>query len=482
MIGFAGEISTDGFCGGGGASCGMELALGRCVDEALNHSPRAIAMHERNHPGTRHHCQDIRKKDPLEVTQGRPVGLSWFSPDCTHHSRAKGGKPRSKGMRDLAWVVNHWAWRTRPRIIMVENVQELLSWGPLDEKGQPIPERRGEYFQDWVADLRCAGYRVEWRIIRACDFGAPTYRERLFIIARRDGRPIVWPEPTHGPGLIPYRQAWECIDWSQPMRSIFDPSRAKPLVDATMARIARGVNRFVLNDPEPFLVKYHGGGDSDCRSYSLHEPLRTLDTSNRFALIAPFFVPRYGERPGQDPRCQPVTTPLSTIVPTANGAQLVACFMAQHNGGATGHSLREPLSTITGRACQQQLVSAFLIKYYRTGTARPLTEPLDTITSDDRFGLVNVYGQDYVITDIAMRMLAPRELFRAQGFPESYVIDPEFDGRPLSKTAQVECCGNSVCPPVVEALVRANVTLRGPSARRGRPRWTPLFGDEAQAC
>lgn len=475
------EITCDNFAGGGGASCGIEMALGRSVDEACNHSPEALCMHMANHPGARHHRANLVKVDPRDVALGRPIGLAWFSPDCTHHSKAKGGKPKEKKIRDLAWVVNHWAWIVKPRVICVENVWEILGWGPLDKDGQPIPECRGQYFEDWIKDLRAAGYKVEYRELAACDYGVPTVRSRFFLIARRDGRPIIWPEATHGPGRLPYRQAAEIIDWSIPTRSVFDPTRPKEIVPATMARIAKGIERFVIDCPEPFLIKYHGG---DARTHSLNEPLRTQDTSNRFGLVVPFFAPRYGEREGQEPRCQPVTAPLATVVPTGNGAQLVACYLAQHNRGAVGHSMNEPVSTLTGTCSQQQLVTAFLIKYYRTGTAVPLTSPLDTITTDDRFGLVTVHGEPWRIVDIGMRMLSPRELFRAQGFPDSYIIDPLFHGKrglkPLSKSAQVRCCGNSVCPPLVAAVVRANVKLRNAGKRPGRKIWMPLF--EEAAC
>lgn len=550
------ELVCDNFAGGGGASLGMERALGH-VDVAINHDPRALAIHKANHPNTRHFEQSITSVDPLEATDGRPVGLAWFSPDCKHFSKAKGGKPVQKNIRDLAWVVVHWAKRVRPRVIMLENVEEFTTWGPLDPETQrPCKVQSGFTFHQWVKALRKLGYAVEWRELRACDYGTPTTRKRFFLIARCDGRPIIWPKPTHGEGLLPYRTAAECLDWSLPTKSIFN--RKRPLAEATMRRIARGVFRYVLEAERPFivplthhgkrknhdinapfktitaanrgelavvqphLVGYHRRDDS---VYPIDDPLRTQDTSNRYALVAPhimvnttghsgcdssdpvptittgnhhylmapWFVARYGERPGQEPRTRSVQRPHPTVVPTQNGAQLCAAFLAQHNRGATGHETLKPMSTITAKGSQQQLVTShllihrnnadgesveaplrtitaggnhfhevrsFLIKYYGNGAGSDLREPLDTVTTRDRFGLVNVRGIDYQIVDIQMRMLSPRELFRAQGFPDSYIIDPEYNGKPLTKTAQVKACGNSVCPQLAEALVRANVQLR----------------------
>lgn len=490
------EIVIDNFAGGGGASNGIHRALGQ-VDVALNHDDEALAMHLANHPETHHLDRKITSVDPLEVAQGRPIGLAWFSPDCTHHSRAKGGKPRSKGIRDLAWVVPHWAERVRPRVIILENVQEFLDWGPLTEDNRPDPDQKGLEFQLWAKRLRKAGYRIEWRVLSACDYGAPTTRKRLFVIARCDERPIVWPEPTHGPGLLPYRTAAECIDWSIPCPSIFpELGRKRPLAPATLRRIARGIVKYVLNNPRPFIVPLtHTTGGN--QAHSVDAPLRTITTAKggELALATPFFVPRYGERTGQDPRCQPADRPLSTIVTTANGAQLVAAFLAQHNGGMVGHPADRPMSTVTETGSQQQvvtahlmtnttghagapadgqvptvttgghhaLVAAFLQAYYRTDQDPRITNPLPTVTTADRFSVVTVTieGTEYALVDIGMRMLTPRELFRAQGFEDSYVIDPIGpNGKPLTKTAQIRMCGNSVCPPVAEALARANVELQ----------------------
>jgi DNA (cytosine-5)-methyltransferase 1 len=436
------DLVVDNFAGGGGASTGIELALGRSPDIAVNHDPEAIAMHAVNHPRTRHFCESIWDIDPRMVCGRRKVGLAWFSPDCTFHSKARGAKPfrdrnRARRRRGLAWVVVRWAEAVRPRVIMLENVEEFEHWGPLGEDGLPCPERRGGTFQRWVARLRNLGYVVEWRQLRACDFGAPTTRNRLFVIARCDGESTAWPEPTHGSGRLPYRTAAECIDWSIPCPSIFD--RERPLADKTLARIARGLRRYVIDAAEPFIVP---------------------------GPIAPTLVQTgYGERPGQVPRALDLHQPLGTVV--AGGAKhaLVSAFLAKHYGGheGSGSSLAAPIDTVTARD-HHSLVRAFLLKYYGAEQDPRLTDPLHTITTRHRFGLVAVRGERYVIADIGMRMLAPRELFRAQGFADSYQIDVGPHGEALTKTAQVRMCGNSVCPPLARALVTANFSVR--QARR----------------
>lgn len=562
MNAFLAEMIVDSFAGGGGASTGIEMALGRSPDVAINHDDAALAMHAANHPATVHLSNNIWKVDPDDVEPRRPIGLLWASPDCTHHSKAKGGVPiRAEGRnsRDLGWIVVLWAERRRPRVIILENVEEWVQWGPLVPAPAggfvPDPERRGHEFQRWVKALKRLGYRVEWREMRACDYGAPTTRKRLFVIARRDGRPIVWPAPTHGDPksaaviagkLKSWRTAAEIIDWSLPCPSIFltkDEARAwrvkRPLAEATMARIARGVKRYVLDAAEPFIVPVTHAGDLRCNPVG--EPLRTQTTAHRgehalitpfvtkfrqnsighrldeplhtvtaahsethpggacpLGLVAPLLVPRYGERPGQAPRSQSVGSPLATVVPTANGAQIVAAFLAQHNTGVTGHDLRKPISTVVagGEHGQSQqalcaahllnlkgrnrrdgpidapaptvcangnhaaLVASFLMKYYGEGGQwQGVGEPLHTITTKDRAALVTVTiaGEPYILVDIGMRMLTPRERFLAQGFPSGYRIDIEFAGRPLSGEAKGRMVGNSVCPPHAAALVAANV-------------------------
>ena len=372
-------IDVDSFAGGGGASLGIQSALGKPVDIAINHDGAALAMHRANHPRTRHYNRNVWQVDPADVAAEAPIRLAWFSPDCTHHSKAKGKAPirgpAAKASRDLAWVVVLWAQRAKPQIIMLENVEEFADWGPLLDDGRPCPERRGLTFRRWVRQLRRAGYRVEWRELRACDYGSPTIRKRLFLIARRDGAPIVWPAPTHGPGLRPYRTAAECIDWSIPAPSIFltaDEARPigcrRPLAPATMRRIAKGVFKYVIHAADPFIVPITHVGDD--RTHPIHEPLRTITTAHRgeFALISPYFVPRYGEREGQQPRTASVEQPAHTVVPTGNAASLVTAFLAQHNTGMTGHAAQTPLSTIVGRGTTQGVNGG--VKMYRRGGAK----------------------------------------------------------------------------------------------------------------
>lgn len=491
-------LIVDNFAGGGGASTGIEQGSGRSPDIAINHDMTALAMHEANHPTTHHRVEDIFASDPRVLAAGRPIALAWFSPDCKHHSKAKGGKPREKNIRSLAWVVMRWASMPRPMkpaVIMLENVEEFQDWGPLDENNMPDPEQKGRTFNLFVYRLRQAGYVVEWRELRACDYGAPTIRKRLFMIARCDGKPIIWPDPTHGDptsiqvamGLLkPWRTAAECIDWSIPCPSIF--GRAKPLAEKTMARVARGVKRFVIEAAEPFIVDMAHGG----RVRSINDPMTTIATERRGsrALVAPFFIPRHGEHAKQEPRCRSVEDPMPTVTATANGAGLVAAYMAQHNEGMVGHTMTEPVSTLTAKGSHQQLVSAFLTKFYGTSTGQDVRRPFPTVTADGqhigevraflmkyygeggqladvrspmhtltakaRLGLVTVAGIDYQIVDIGMRMLTPRELFRAQGFPESYVIDRQPDGTSISKTDAIRMCGNSVNPHIARALIAAN--------------------------
>lgn len=427
--------------------------MGRSPDIAINHSPEAIAMHQLNHPNTRHYCENIWQVDPLEATGGKPVGLAWFSPDCTHFSKAKGGAPKSRNIRGLAWIVHHWAQAVRPRVIMLENVEEFAGWGPLLEDGRPDPARKGFIFRHWWRQLEKLGYQLDCRELVACDYGAPTSRKRLFVIARCDGQPIVWPEETHGPGLLPYRTAAECIDWSLPCPSIFN--RVKPLVDATMRRIARGVMRYVVNAKEPFIVTMRGTSDSQIKrsARSIDAPIGTISAGGiHHALVSPSLInTRNGERPGQAPRVHDIQAPYPTI--TAQGSQgaVVAAFLAKHYGGHEndGRDLRLPMSTIT-KVDHHALVSAFLLKYYGTDQDPRIEEPLHTITSKHRFGLVTVRGEQYHIADIGMRMLQPAELFRAQGFPESVKLLG-------TKKSQIALCGNSVSPPVAAAIVRANM-------------------------
>lgn len=497
------EIIIDNFAGGGGASTGIELALGRRVDVAINHDPQAVAMHTANHPETRHYCESVWEVDPRTVHPGRPIGLLWLSPDCKHFSKAKGGKPVEKKIRGLAWVAVRWVALRKPRVIMLENVEEFITWGPLveDENGnmRPCPKRKGREFNCFVNALRRHGYAVEWRELRACDYGAPTIRKRLFLVARRDGQPIVWPEQTHADPkhakakkLKPWRTAAECIDWSLPCSSIFD--RAKPLADATCRRIAKGIMRYVVNAAEPFIVKYYGQkSEGEFRGSSINEPIHTQSTENRFAIVAPVLTEHAN---ASSPRSMPADEPLRTICAQTKGGHhaLVSAFLAKHYGGVVGSDLRdsigtvtsvdhhslvtsnlvkmrgdnigqpntEPLQTISAQGTHFAEVRSFLVKYYgNEHDGVDMAEPMHTVTARDRFGLVTVAGEEYQIADIGLRMLAPRELFNAQGFPADYIIDFGIDQNgkqvQLTKTAQVRMCGNSVCPPLAAALVSSNL-------------------------
>ncbi len=482
-----GEITVDNFAGGGGASTGIEAAIAQPIDIAINHSPEAIAMHKANHPETKHFCENIWQVDPVVACEGRPVGFVWFSPDCTHHSRAKGTKPLSKKIRGLAWVVIRWAEAVRPRVIFLENVEEFAEWGPLDRKRRPIKERRGETFRKWRRQLQALGYVIEHRSLVAADYGTPTTRKRLFLVARCDGGPITWPEETHGKGRPKaWRPAADIIDWSLAPTSIFD--RKKPLAEATLRRIAAGIRKYVVDCADPFIVPLtHQGGD---RVHSVREPVRTITAAHRgeLALATPYVVRHghYSKRTGAGLvegagaglfRGQPLRIPLATVCAT-NDKQLItpelkrvdAAFLTKFYGTAgAGAPVTDPLPTVTaggGRGGGHLAeVRAMLIKYYGAGgQTQDIRDPLHTVTSKARFGLVTVHGEQYQIVDIGMRMLQPHELFAAQGFPKSYKIAPTFNGKPLTKTAQTALAGNSVCPDVAEALVAVNI--RGPRTRQ----------------
>lgn len=429
-------LIIDCFAGGGGASTGIEQALGRPIDIAINHDPEAVAMHEANHPATRHYCESIFDVDPVEACAGRPVDFAWFSPDCTHHSRARGGKPRSKEIRGLAWVVVKWAAAVRPAVIMLENVEEFATWGPLDEAGIPIASKRGETFAEWLSQLRGLGYTVDYRSLVAADYGAPTTRKRLFLIARCDGEPIVWPTPTHGKGRArPWVPASEIIDWTIPCPSIF--GRKKPLADKTLIRIATGVRRYVIDTPTPFVV-----GN----------------------VAASMVQTGYGEREGQAPRALDIRKPLGTVVAQGAKHALVAAFLTKHYGGVVGHGVERAIGTITAQD-HHALTTATLA---REGSDRVLSflAQYAPANQSSLFGrdLVMVRGEPHSIVDIGSRMLTPHELFAAQGFPRDYVIDPSFNGKPLSKTAQIAKAGNSVCPAMSRSLVGANLYLQQEAA------------------
>ncbi|WP_171847533.1 DNA cytosine methyltransferase [Citrobacter freundii] len=611
------EIIVDNFAGGGGASTGIEMAIGRSVDIAINHDENAVAMHTTNHPDTLHYCESVYEVRPKVATAGRPVALAWFSPDCRHFSKAKGAKPVEKAIRGLAWVVLRWGLDVEPRVMKLENVEEFKTWGPLlAGEMRPDPSRAGETFEAFIGMLttgipanhpalvECCeflnisldsddaarlvkglGYVVEYRELRACDYGAPTIRKRFFMVMRLDGKPIVWPEPTHGDPkspavqagrLAPWRTAAECIDWSIPAPSIF--GRKKPLAENTLKRIARGIQRFVIESASPFIVKCNHTSTKtsyDCfRGQALGEPLQTITKTHGYALAVPHltkfrtgatgqpvtepvptvtagtskrpggnghalgiveaaiapFVGRqfgasvghradepsatitaggggksqlvtptliqmgYGERPGQDPRVLRLDNPLGTVTAGGNKFATVSAFLAKHYGGnytGPGVSMDEPAHSVT-TVDHHAIVASHLVKL--RGTCRdgqPTSEPMPTVTAgglhvgevkttlavdeydehraqqalaflrkycgEDCDGLVTIDGITYCIVDIGMRMLQPHELYRAQGFPEWYIIDHDYRGKKYAKDKQVARCGNAVPPPFAEALVRANL-------------------------
>jgi DNA (cytosine-5)-methyltransferase 1 len=516
-----GEIVVDLFAGGGGASVALEQALQRAVDIAINHDEFAVGMHAANHPLTRHMREDVWVADPREIAGGRVVGWLHASPDCTHFSQARGGQPRSRKTRSLSWVVVKWAGRLHkaglgPRYISLENVEQILTWGPLIAKrdkatgrvlkmdgsvaasGEQVPvgnqqlipdkKRAGRTWDRFVAILHGLGYDVEWKKVVAADHGAGTSRKRLFLIARCDGLPIVWPAATHGPGRAhPYVTAADCIDWTIPGKSIF--GRKKDLADATMRRIARGIKRYVIDAAEPFIVPAtiieHANASREA-AWSAEEPLRTQCANvkgGHFALASATLIQTgYGEAPGQAPRVPGLGKPVGTLVDGQKHG-LVTAFLEQAAGGPNSNTSRpraanEPVSTITQAGSQQRVVeahmapslspeqeegalrvAAFLINYYGNGQALDLRDAVDTITTRDRLALVTVHvrGVPHLIVDITLRMLTPPELYRAQGFPPDYIIDRTADGRKLTVSQQVRMVGNSVSPPPLFAIVDANL-------------------------
>ncbi|EPD41150.1 MULTISPECIES: DNA cytosine methyltransferase [Comamonadaceae] len=603
LLPLAAKLVIDLFAGGGGASTGIEQAIGRPVDVAINHDADAIGMHEVNHPQTRHYRSDIREVDPLAVTKGELVGLLHASPDCTHHSQALGGQPRNGEIRSLAWIVIRWAGKTKPDVITLENVEQMMQWSPLIAKRDPAtgrvitldritdpatgkatfrvadpgevvprgnqflvpdPKHKGRNWRHFIQALRDLGYKVEWRVICNATLGSSSTRTRLYLIARRDGLPIVWPAQTHWKnpkaGQKPFRQAAECIDWSIPGQSIF--GRKKELAPATMRRIAHGLDKFVLNSPQPFIVNMAHGGKIEM----LDRPMSTIATEKGGcrALVSPTLIQMgYGEAKGQAPRVldlsQPLGTavaggikhavsstylvqaghgegkdggkrwshgandirgPLGTVTASGGGQSLASAFMVQANGGfnsTPARDLRDPVSTVTTSGSQQQLIAAhlctlrrnsvgrdmrepvptvtaraehhaliqyhlspeqeagalrcaaFLMRYHASGGQwADLRDPMTTITTRDRLALVTVWlkGEPWVIVDITLRMLVPRELYNAQDFPPGYVIDRTASGKPLTKTAQVRMVGNSVSPVPMRLIVAANYSETSSSAMR----------------
>ena len=603
QIDFFEEMIIDNFAGGGGASTGIEFATGRAVDAAINHDPDAILMHRTNHPQTRHYCESVWDIDPWEVTRGRPVGLAWFSPDCKHFSKAKGSKPVDRNIRGLAWIVLKWAGTVKPRVIILENVEEFQTWGPV-QKGKPVKSRRGETFRKWKEQLQVLGYEIEHRELVAADYGAPTIRKRFFLIARCDGKKIIWPERTHAPKdseevkngkCKPWRGAAEIIDWTIPCPSIFDTTdeikekygirAVRPLAVNTQKRIARGIEKFVLQNKEPFivpigygerkgqaprvhdikepvstvvssgkqylcqpelspfivqvnhkgeqfrgqelkepiptitgkhgyglatpvmtaiavskaeqclampsLIQYHTEQSERVRGQGMDEPIMTLDAANRYGLSVAYLAEYF-----QNGRPLDVNSPLHTSTTKDRECLCMAHMEKFFSGGYTGNGsdANTPLGTVTA-VDHNGLVETFISKFYKTGIGQKPDEPLHTVTTsaghfgvvtvkmsrsemnlhhwnevrellnaycgyaiaEDEILLLDVNGTLYFISDIGLRMLTPRELYAANGFPPDYIIDHDYTGKAYGKTKQVARCGNAVPPPFAEALVRANL-------------------------
>lgn len=548
QLSFLDEIIVDNFAGGGGASTGMELATGRPVAIAINHDPDAILMHKTNHPFTEHLQASVWDVDPRKVCRGRPVGLAWFSPDCKHFSKAKGAALVDRNIRGLAWIVLRWAGTVRPRVIILENVEEFVTWGPV-RKGKPVKKKAGQTFRKWRQQLLALGYDVEHREIVAADLGAPTTRKRFVLIARCDGRPIVWPERTHGPRdsaevqagrLLPWKSAAEIIDWSVPCYSVFASKKelkekygvnaVRPLADNTMRRVIRGVDKFTIRSGRPFIVECNHGGDGHTRSAT--EPVNTVTRKYTGGLCEPVMAPvtfgdtgesdGSGEREplhtmrtaegqklasanlmsigqtGGGDRVREAMEPVPTVV-SKQETCLVAASMIQYHTEQTEHvranGLEEPLPTVTA-IDHNAVTAAHIVEFKGQDIGQDARKPLRTITAsagefadcraklirsgesglgywpevrallnrycgyeiaDDEILLLEIGGVYYFIADIMLRMLTPRELYNAMGFPPDYIIDRDYLGNEYGKTKQVACCGNAVCPQMATALVRANL-------------------------
>ena len=524
QIDFFEEMIIDNFAGGGGASTGIELATGRAVDAAINHDPDAILMHRTNHPQTRHYCESVWDVDPWEVTRGRPVGLAWFSPDCKHFSKAKGSKPVDRNIRGLAWIVLKWAGTVKPRVIILENVEEFQTWGPV-RKGKPVKSRRGETFRKWKEQLQALGYEIDHRELVAADYGAPTIRKRFFLIARCDGKPIIWPERTHAPKdseevkngkCKPWRGAAEIIDWTIPCPSIFDTTdeikekygirAVRPLAVNTQKRIARGIEKFVLQNKEPFIVQVNHKGEQ-FRGQELKEPIPTITGKHGYGLATPVMTAiaedkqrlampsliQYHTEQSERVRGQGMDEPIMTL-DAANRYGLSVAYLAEYFQNGRPLDVNSPLHTSTTKD-RECVVETFISKFYKTGIGQKPDEPLHTVTTsaghfgivtvkmsrsemnlhhwnevrellnaycgyaiaEDEILLLDVNGTMYFISDIGLRMLTPRELYAANGFPPDYIIDHDYTGKAYGKTKQVARCGNAVPPPFAEALVRANL-------------------------
>ncbi|MCM1192010.1 MAG: DNA cytosine methyltransferase [Butyrivibrio sp.] len=411
-----GEIIIDNFAGGGGASTGIEIATGYSVDIAINHDPEAIRMHKANHPATKHYCEDVWQVNPVKVCDGRPVALAWFSPDCKHFSKAKGGKPKDKNIRGLAWVACRWAGLVRPRVIMLENVEEFKTWGPLNRGHRPIKAKQGVTFERFIHQMEQMGYEVQYRELVAADYGAPTMRKRFFLIARCDGKPITWPERTHGPAdspevksgvLKPYVGAYTQIDFSLPCPSIFETAEeikekygiraVRPLAEKTMERIARGLKKFVIDNTEPFIIQCNHGGER--RPQSIHDPMPTITGKHGFGVVEPYIIPiGYGEKKGQQPRTHDIKEPLPTIVGSGKH-YLCEAYIMCNNENNVGASIGSPLPTIT-TGNRNFVVAPTLIQYHSATSEKEVrgqkvTEPVMTVDASNRYGLVTSFLRKY---------------------------------------------------------------------------------------
>lgn len=519
-----GEIIVDSFAGGGGASTGIELALGRIVNVAINHDPAAIRMHEANHPYTEHYQASVWDVDPETVCRGRPVALAWFSPDCKHFSKAKGAALVDRKIRGLAWIVLRWAAKVRPRVIILENVEEFQTWGPV-RKGKPVKKLAGTTFQKFIGQLRALGYTVEWRELVAADYGAPTTRRRLVLIARCDGRAIVWPERIHAPRdsaevrsgkLLPWRSAAEIIDWSLPCPSIFATkdeiserygiSAVRPLADNTLRRIIRGVDKFTIKSGAPFIVECSHSGDGHVAPLTMtntsnsvgapaSEPMNTVRTGGGGGqmLLSPSLIQYHTEKT-DGARAAGLDKPICTV-DASNRYGLTCANLVEYYSAGRPLDAQEPMHTVTSHD-REAVVAAHVVKYKRDEVGTRPSEPLPTQTAGGVFGcckavlckigtserlyywpqirnllnrycgyalgtddllLLSIGGVLYYIADIGLRMLSPRELYNAMGFPPDYIIDHDADGKPYPKTQQVARCGNAVCPPMAAAVVAANL-------------------------
>ena len=465
-------LIIDCFAGGGGASVGIEMALGRSVDIAINHDPQAILMHKTNHFKTLHLTEDIFEVDLKKYVKDKRVALMWASPDCTSHSKAKGGQPRNQGLRILPWAVYKHAKAILPDVIIMENVEEIQQWGPLDENGHPIKERMGEEYKRFITAMKSLGYVFESKELVAADYGAPTTRKRWYAIFRRDGRPIIFPAPTHSKtgsdGLKKWRPVSEVLDFGNLGKSIFD--RKKPLAENTLRRIARGIEKFVVNGGEQeFIIQYHSEtAKGDFRGQSVAGPLMTIDTSNRYGLVSAFISKFYKTGIGQS-----CLEPLHTITTSAGHFGQVNVLMTEWEKLKAAGVDEE-----TAKKCTA--VSRFIVEYYGSGTAQSVDEPLHTIVTKDRFALITVLGKEHVILDIFLRMLTPEELKLAQGFPKDYIIDRDYKWRPYPTAEQVKRIGNSVVPIMAQALVSANCPYLKEGERE--PNLTIEEDDNRQMC